>query len=252
MNELSVHALCAAQPRVPVAVRTAGELPPGAPAGDLALLAARARGVPVAELRLLAADTDPDADVALLALEALAAVAGPADDEPLFLVRSGPLRDQRVAELGRIVHATGWRGDDLGVTHLDELGGVLIAGLLGWAVETRATVLVPDDPPLLAADALAPPRAVALRFRRGPGPLRVLGCAEGAPPGDAGIRFTGAGPCDAWLSLAAALDEGTVPPGERLLLHTVGAHREGWLALAAVDPGAVAVARSTGAPGDTS
>ena len=245
MSDLNVSALAAVEPRLPVAARPAGDLPAGSPAGDLARLAARVRGVPLAELRLLADDDAPapDPDVALLALAALDAVDQPADDEPLFLVRSGPLRDQRVAELGRIVHASGWRGEDLGVTHLDELGGALVLGLLGWALDTRATVLLPDDPPLLGRDELAPPRAVALRVRRGPGPLRVLGCAEGRPPMAGDRAFTGSRPCDAWLALAVALDAGTVEPGERLLLHTVGPHREGWLELTAADPAAVRVAR---------
>ncbi|UED82946.1 hypothetical protein [Streptomyces profundus] len=253
MADLGVHAIAA----VTALTRADAWLPAdrvaatGTAAGDLARLAAHARGVPLTELRLPPPDLPgaPDPDVSAQALAALAAWEGPADDEPLFLVRSGPLRDPEVAELGRLVHALGWRGDDLGLTHLDELGGALFHGLLDWAVTSRATVLVVDDPALAEPAAVRPPRAVALRLRRGPAPLRLLASAEGPPPEGAGTRIVGTWPCDAWLDLAAALAEGRVAPGERLLLHTVGPHREGWLALAATRPGAVRIAAPSPVPG---
>lgn len=208
----------------------------------LARLVAEAGGIPVERVWMLSPDTAAD-----VATQALAALGTPAGEQPLFLVRSGPLRDPYVVELARLVHDAGWTGDDLGITHLDELGGTVVFDLLDWAVpaETGATALICDEPQY--TDALAgsvPLAAVALRLRRGPGPLHVLGCGEGRPGKAArgGLTFTGARACDGWLALHAALATGQVADGERILLHTRGAAREGWLALEAVDAAGVHLA----------
>lgn len=177
-----------------------------------------------------------EADVSALALGALGV---PAVVQPLFFVRSGPLRDPLVAAMAGLVHDTGWAGEDIGITHLDELGGTVVFDLLDWAVpeETGATALICDEP--MFADArLGPARftAVGLRLRRGPGPLRVLACGEG-PPGrhPANARFAGSGPCDSWLALHNALAAGEIVDGDQVLLHTLGPVREGWLSLLVAD-----------------
>ncbi|MDT0267375.1 hypothetical protein RM844_13875 [Streptomyces sp. DSM 44915] len=233
MTDLSVHALSvAATPAT--AYRPLAETSDPA-ALDLARLVAAAGGPPVGEQLLL--PVDPATDVAARALTALLTLGRPVGDEPLFLVRSGPARDHAVAELGRLVHDFDWPGAELGLTHLDELGGLLAPRLLDWAIEDRATVLLCDDPTLTARAHPRPAHAVALRVRRGPGPLRLLDSGEGPPPaGLPGTPLTGTGPCDSWLALAAALAGGQLATGERLLMHTRGPHREGWLALAATDP----------------
>ncbi len=185
--------------------------------------------------------TGREPDVSALVLAGLGA---PAAAQPLFLVRSGPLRDSMVASLAQLVHESGWAGEDIGITHLEELGGTVCFGLLGWAVPAQAgaTVLICDEP--LFGDARGPCRfaAVGLRLRRGPGPLRVLGYGEGAPgerAGGAAHRFSGRGPCDGWLAFHQALAAGVVRDGERVLVHARGPLREGWLLLDAVDAAAV-------------
>lgn len=217
---------------------------------DLPLLVAdvaRFSGIPPERLWLLDPDDGRAPDVATPALAALGA---PAADEPLFLVRSGPPRDPYAVELARLVHEAGWAGEDVGVTHLDELGGTVIFRLLSWVVPegATATVVICDDPLFTdAAHGSRPIAAVAVRVRRGPGPLRVLGCGEGAPNNhqDAGSRFAGAGPCDGWLALHAALRSGRVADGDRVLLHTRGPAREGWLSMVAVDTEGLLLAPAT-------
>ena len=49
----------------------------------------------------------------------------------------------------------------------------------------------------------------------------------------------------------SALAEGEIADGERLLLHTRGPAREGWLAMEAVDVAAVRLARGADAPART-
>jgi len=185
--------------------------------------------------------TSDGPDVSSLVLAGLGA---PATAQPLFLVRSGPLRDSMVASLAQLVHESGWAGEDVGITHLEELGGTAIFDLLEWAVpaDTGATVLICDEP--LFADARVPGRfaAVGLRVRRGEGPLRVVGCGEGAPgdgTGHVAHRFSGRRPCDGWLAFHEALAAGKVNDGERVLVHARGPLREGWLLLDAVDPASV-------------
>ncbi|WP_194910783.1 hypothetical protein [Catenulispora rubra] len=171
---------------------------------------------------------------------ALAGLGVPAVAQPLFLVRSDPLRETMVAALAELVHGSGWAGEDVGLTFLEELSGTTVFELLEWAVppETGATVVVCDEP--LFVDARVPGRfkAVGLRLRRGSGPLRVLGCGEGSPgagPGRAEHRFSGRGPCDGWLGLHAALAARAVRDGEWVLVHVRGPLREGWLLLEAAD-----------------
>lgn len=175
--------------------------------------------------------------------QALAALGPPPGPQPLFLVRSGPLRDPMVAPLARLVHESGWAGEDVGVTHLEELGGTVIFDLLSWALpEAGGTVIICDEP--LGIDArLGPGRfaAAGLRLLRGPGPLQVTGCGTGDPghrpsPGPA---FSGPGPCDAWLALHAALRAGKIAPGDDVLLCAQAPARSGWLTLHAADPSVV-------------
>ncbi|SFC88425.1 hypothetical protein [Streptomyces aidingensis] len=214
----------------------------------LAGAASRATGIPVAALRLLVPDRGPD--VSALALTALG---GDARDEPLYYVRSGPQRDAVASPLSGLVHRLDWAGDDLGITHLEELGGTLVLDLVAWTLESgSAAVLICDEPAFTGTspgtfpgtspgdgDGRPVPAAVALRLRRGSGPLQVLDCGEGAPAGaadSAGHLFTGRGPCDAWLAAHRALAAGQVTAGDTLLLHTKGPRREGWLTLRATDP----------------
>lgn len=197
------------------------------------------RGIPM-EHRMLMVDYDEvdikdEPDVSALAL---AALGPPAREQPLFLVR-GMTRDSRVAALAGLVHGSGWAGEDVGITHLEELSGTVVFDLLDWAVpeETGATVLICDEPPIadarLGGALLA---AVALRVRSGEGPLRVLDCGEGppgAPAEQAEHRFGGSGPCDGWLALHEALTAGRIGDGERILIQARTPLHEGWLLLRA-------------------
>jgi len=210
-----------------------GQLPPARYA---------ASGIPPERLMALLPE---ESDAPDPAARALAALGVPARDQPLFLVRSDPPRDSMIAGLSRLVHGAGWAGEDVGITHLGELGGTMIFDLLRWAVpeETGATAVICDEP--LFADTVtgqARFAAVGLRLASGPGPLRVLGCGEGAPAVTACNVFSGTGPCDSWLALHAALSAGEIVDGESVLLHTRGPVREGWLSLRAVDVGALVLA----------
>lgn len=207
----------------------------------LASKVAEFSGIPLERLWMLAPDVGPDGQAADVGTLALAALGPPARDQPLFLVRSGPQRDPYVVELARLVHETGWTGEDVGITHLDELGGTVVFNLLDWAVPERtvATALICDDP--LFTDALkgsTSVAAVSLRVRRGPGPLRVLGCGEGAPGAagqDVDVHITGRGACEGWLAVHAALTAGQISDGDQVLMHTRGPAREGWLSMAVVE-----------------
>lgn len=242
MSELSVLAISAVFQEHPdyrpVPVSAASAENEGV--AQLARAVAEFTGVPAERLRMLA-----DADVQAATQvggHALAALGAPAEEQPLFLVRSGPLLDPYSAELARLVHESGWAGEDVGITHLDELGGTAVFGLLNWALpeQAEATVLVCDDPLFVdELDGRAPIGVVGLRVLHGPGPLRVLGCGEGVPEpgllGEADHRFLGTRPCDGWRALHAMLAAGRIDDGDRILLHTRGPRREGWLALEAVD-----------------
>jgi hypothetical protein len=238
MTDLSISRLC-------VAMRTHEDyLPLSAFPDDLLpkqrLVAAAQEGIPLEHLVVV---NPKDSDQAELSDVVLAAVGVPADDQPLFLIRSGPLRDPMVTLLARIVFRSGWRGDDIGITHLDELGGTVGFELLDWAIpEDVATVLIADEP--IFTDARTGSgrfAAVSMRVHRGPGPLRVLAAGEGAPGdfSDVDWRFVGIGPCDGWLDVHAALAAGDVADGSRILLHTKGSVREGWLLAEVVDAAGV-------------
>jgi hypothetical protein len=214
---------------------------------DLVLLdrLEREHGIPPEHVLVLSphgedgADRGPD--VSALAVAGLGA---PAVAQPLFLVRSGPLREPMAPALAQLVYESGWVGEDVGLTYLEELGGTTVFELLEWAVpaETGATAVICDEP--VFVDARVPGRfkAVGLRLRQGAGPLRVLGCGEGAPgdgPDRAEHRFSGRGPCDGWLGLHGALAAGAVRDGDWVLVHARGRLREGWLLLEAVDAASV-------------
>ena len=209
---------------------------------------AEGHGIPLEHLLVVNPQDAAEAGTPDASVRALAALGPPSADETLLLVRSGPLRDAKVAALAGLVHAFDWPGDDLGVTHLDELGGVLALDLPRWALDegARASTLICDEP--LFADArlaMAWFTTVGLRVVRGPGPLTFRGCGEGPPPDDGrrglgGTRYlTGRAPCDVWLALRGLLHRGQFSPGDGALLHTRGPRREGWLRLEVTDPGGV-------------
>jgi hypothetical protein len=181
------------------------------------------------------AESPAGEDVAERALVGLGRVDPP---EPFYLVRSGPGTDPFVAALPGLVHQFAGLGDDLGITHLDELGGLALFSLLSWSVPASAgaIALVVDQPVYLPGDdAPAAVSAVALRVRRGDGPVRVSSWGEGAPPVTALARvamvFAGLGPCDAWLALHDALRSGAVRDGDRVLLRAGGDDRAAWAEL---------------------
>lgn len=174
-------------------------------------------------------------DVAERALAGLGRVDPPA---PFYLVRSGPGTDPFVAMLPRLVHGRAGLGDDLGITHLDELGGLLVFGLLSWSVprDGGAVVLVVDQPVYVPDGAVpATVSAVALRVHRGDGPVLVRAWGEGEPPISALTSATsvlgGPGPCDAWLALRAALRTGAVSAGDRVLMRAGRDDRRAWAEL---------------------
>ena len=204
-------------------------------------LLTESRGIPLEHLLVASTDDtvdttgEPDARAMVLA-----ALGVPEREQPLILV-SGPPRDSMVSALAGLVYEFDWPGEDVGITHLEELGGTLSFGLLDWAVpeEAGATVLISDEP--LVADARvgrSQLAAVGLRVSRGPGPLRVLGFGEGAPDEAARAaehRFSGSGPCDSWLAFHDALAAGRIGDGDRVALHVSAPLRQGWLLLHAVD-----------------
>lgn len=209
----------------------------------------RARGVPVEHAMQLAMDDAADsADEPDVGALALAALGSPGDAQPLFLIHEVP-RDTMVSALAGLVQGSGWVGEDVGITQLEELGGTVVFDLLDWAVpETGATALICDEP--LFGDArLGGARfsAVAMRVRPGEGPLRVLGCGEG-PPGAAAEavehRFAGAGPCDGWVDLFDALAAGAIADGERILIEVRTPFREGWVLIRAESAADVRLARA--------
>ncbi|GAB3465378.1 hypothetical protein [Actinophytocola sediminis] len=186
-------------------------------------------------------EAPPGADVAERALAALGRLDHP---EPFYLVRSGPGPDPFVAMLPSLVHQFPWLGDDLGITHLDELGGLALFGLLSWSVPAGggAIALVVDQPVYVPDDHTpATVSAVALRVHRGAGPVRVTAWAEGPPPvaalASVSAVFSGPGPCDAWLALHEALRSGTVRDGDRVLLRAGRGDAEAWGQLEIIDRG---------------
>lgn len=209
----------------------------------------RARGIPIEHAMQLAVDDDVDlSDEPDVSTLALAALGSPPDAQPLFLIRDLP-RDSMVSALAGLVQRFEWAGEDVGFTHLEELGGTVVFDLLDWVMpEAGATTLICDEP--LYADArLGGARfsAVALRVRPGAGPLRVLACGEGAPDAtaeQAEHRFAGSGPCDGWLDLFDALAAGKIADGEQILLQARTPCAEGWTLIRAEAAADVRLARA--------
>lgn len=246
MAELSITALAVSVCDDAV-YRPVAALAEGHEFQQLAQGVAQQAGTTLQAIRLRPADGQ-STDVSALALAAL----GPEHrDEPLFLVRSGPLSDPYGALLARLVFESGWEGEDVGITHLDELGGTVVFDLLRWAVPDGggATALICDDP-LFAHDAAwdagqsaeenhrSRVAAAAVRVRRGSGALRVIGCGEGAPTAlsdHAEHRLHGRRPSDGWIALREAVARQCIDNGDRVLIHTRGSLREGWLLMEAVD-----------------
>ena len=192
----------------------------------LARAAAERNEVPLERLRFLA--DEPDLDVASVALDELGA---PEREQPVLLVRSSPDPDPFVSSLARMVDGRSWIGEELGLTHLEELGGTAVLEFLDWFMpDAGATVLIVDQSAVVDVAAPRPaPAAVALRVGRGSGLIRVVSWGEGAPPPSVAYRFTGQGPCDPWIDLHTALAGGWLAPGDEALLHATGTGgRESW------------------------
>ncbi|MFG2263221.1 hypothetical protein [Streptomyces sp. NPDC048720] len=189
-------------------------------------------GAPLRELRMLAARED-GADLAETALRRLGPPPGP---QPFVLVQSAADRDTLSAALPRLVHERDWPvTEDMGVTHLGDLGGAAVLDLLSWwadpAVGVTAVVV---DEPLFALAGAVPGRltAVALRFGGGDGPLRVLGWGEGGRPGPGADRvFTGPGACGGWPDLHHALHRDELRSGERVLVRCGADEHHAWVLL---------------------
>jgi hypothetical protein len=195
----------------------------------LARAAAERNEVPLERLRFLA--DEPDVDVASVALDELGP---PAEPQPLLLVRGGPDPDPFVTTLTRLVAGRPWVAEELGLTHLDELGGTAMLEFLDWFMpDSGATVLIVDQQPVIDVGRAPPsPAAVALRVGRGTGLIRVVSWGEGGPPlAGMAYRFTGRGPCDPWIDLHTALAGGWLAGGDNALLHAAGSGREGWALL---------------------
>ena len=196
---------------------------------DLAVVAEHS-GIPLPSLRMLTVREDG----VELARRALTALGPPPHPQPLLLVQSSPDRDPLGAALPRLVHELGWPiTEDLGLTHLGDVGGIAMAGLLSWWMDEAvgASVVVVDQP-LFAREDLVPQQltAVALRFG-GNGPQHVLAWGEGAAPVTADRTYSGPGACGGWPDLCRAMDRGELGPGESVLLRSGGGQRQAWLLL---------------------
>jgi hypothetical protein len=191
----------------------------------LARAVAERNELPLDRLRFLA--DEPDRDVASVALDELGP---PVDKQPVLLVRGGPDPDPFVTTLARMVAGRPWVDEELGLTHLDELGGTAVLEFLDWFMpEGGATVLIVDQCPVVDVERQLPsPAAVALRVGRGNGLIRVVSWGAGVPPPAMAYRFSGQGPCDPWIDLHTALAGGWLAAGDEALLHATGEGREGW------------------------
>jgi hypothetical protein len=195
------------------------------------------RGVP-AERLAMREGRGADEDVCARALGALGV---PDDTQPLYLVHTGAGPDPYIAFLAKLVQDLDWPGEDTGITHLDEAGGTAVFDLLDWSTgpDGGATVLIADEPPVV--DVLAGRRrtvsAAAVRVRRDAGPLRLLGAGEGEPAAAARAthQFEGAGPCDGWLALTRAAQDGRLADGDRVLILANGPRRHGWVLFEVAD-----------------
>ncbi|WP_412515412.1 hypothetical protein K8Z49_25340 [Actinomadura madurae] len=212
----------------------------------VANMIARDRGIPAERMHVRRPVPGDPADAADYATtrRALDALGHPDDDQPLVVVRSGPVIDPMTSPLAGTVHAVGWTGEDVGISHLAEQGGTQVFHLLAWAVpeDRGATVVIVDDPAYVDVETEKPAfAAVALRVAR-TGALRIVAVGAGPAGTETPVEarharvFSGPGACDAWLDLYAALSSGAVGPGEPVLLRTVGDERHGWLLLEAVQP----------------
>lgn len=237
MAELGLAAIAVARDERPV-YRDAAGLPDATQSASLARTMSRLYDIPVQRLAVL----DGGAE---LPARALAALGAPDSAQPLALVQSTPSPEVIIMPLARLVHELGWPvSEDIGVTHLHELGGTAVLELLSWSVGgDGATAVIVDQPVYVEAGSQpSTVAAVALRVCGPDGPLRVLDWGEGAPAGEVARRFTGTGPCDAWLALRDALAAGELTDGDRVLLHTLGRHRDGWALLEIRDAAGVRLA----------
>jgi hypothetical protein len=225
-------------------LQPSAELPRRNHRRGVANMIARNRGIPAERIHIRQPipDNPADAEDYAITWRALDVLGPPDQDQTLFLVRSGPVIDPMTAPLAATLHAVGWTGDDVGISHLGEQGGTQVFSLLDWAVpeDRGATVVIVDDPPYVDVQAEKPTfAAVALRLVR-TGALRVVASGQIAP-GERELPtaarnahvLSGPGACDAWLDLYAALSSGTVRQRERALLRTVGDEQQGWLLLEA-------------------
>ncbi|MFE0651503.1 hypothetical protein ACFVZH_23225 [Streptomyces sp. NPDC059534] len=205
-----------------------GEADGGLLAGYLSSVAEHS-GMPVDDLRMLTARADGE-DIVETALRALGPPPGP---QPLVLVHSGADRDTLSAALPRLVHERGWEvTEDMGITHLGDLGGAAVVDLVSWWAADGATAVVLDQPLFALAGAL-PERltAVALRFGTGDGPLRVLGRGEGGPVPDSDHVFSGPGACGGWPELHRALRHDEPRPDDRILVRCGVREHHAWVLL---------------------
>ncbi|MCX4661906.1 hypothetical protein [Streptomyces uncialis] len=188
-------------------------------------------GAPPSELRMLTAPPDGE-DIARTALSRLGPPPGP---QPFVLVQASADRDMLSAALPRLVHESRWPvTEDLGLTHLGDLGGTAVVGLVSWWADARsgATALVVDQP-LFALAGTLPARltAVALRFGDGDGPLHVLDQGEGRPPPAADRSFHGPGACGGWPELHHALHHDELRPDDRILVRCGAEEQRSWVLL---------------------
>jgi hypothetical protein len=236
-------------------LRLAAELPVRNQHRRMAVVIARARGIPLERIYVRQPVPGSAAEAADYAItwRALDALGPPDHEQTLFLVRSDLVLDLMSAPLASTVHAVGWSGDDVGITHLEEQGGTKVFGLLDWAVaeDRGATVVIVDDPAYVDVQAKKPAfAAVAVRLAR-TGGLRVVASGETSPgvpamPEQARHArvFSGTDACGAWLDLHAALSSGMVSQGELVLLRTTGDERQGWLLLEASLPRELRITRA--------
>ncbi|WP_406099885.1 hypothetical protein [Streptomyces sp. NBC_01013] len=128
------------QPRL----RSSAGLPRNQLRRQVAELMVRRRGVPLERMAVTQpADNDiTDGGDFLVIQRALAALGPQEEDQTLYLVCSGPLLDPLLAPLAAAIHNLGWRGDELGISHLEEQGGTQVFGLLAWTVPQDAGATV--------------------------------------------------------------------------------------------------------------
>lgn len=224
------HVVCRRHP----AYVPATAVPQGSDRAWLAAFVARVAGVSPADLEVSGVPDEPGADPELS--RSVLAALGPADGQPLFLVRPGPVLDAKVAALAELVHHVGWGGEDLGVTHL--VPPVVPAALefVSWAMSdpaVGATVLVVDEAPVRLRTDPGVPAVLGLRLNGVAGPLRLVACGrDGGPAAPRAARvLDGPGLHGPWTALRTALGEGSLPAGETVLLDS-GAPGD-WLLLEA-------------------